>query len=193
MAIAEQLAFSLKEEGRGIHALLWDDMTALYRVLLVTRAALADFPVEPFLITDDVAQFDPLRKTILSRIGDQVDHEWEAETDLPPLAPHPLWTLFIQQAASKQFGARLNGWRRLLAEPLGTLIVVRNADFDEFQRSAPDLASFIGPRIYDASRMMLVCSRQTRDNLERSLPKPFQGILRQLPGTLPSSKYCPQQ
>ena len=186
MAIAEQLAFSLTEERRGIHVLLWDDMTALFQMLLVTRAALGDLPVEPFLISEQEARFDLLKKTILSRISDQLDHEWESETDFPPLAPHPLWLLFIQQAASRHVGSRLNGWRSLLAEPFGTLIVVRNADFDEFQRSAPDLASFIGPRIYDASRTLMVCSSQTRGRLEKTLPEQFMEILRELPGALPS-------
>jgi hypothetical protein len=63
---------------------------------------------------------------------------------------------------------------------------VRNADFDEFQRSAPDLASFIGPKIYDASRMMFVCRQETLDKINQSLPEPFQEILRQLPGAMPT-------
>lgn len=42
MALVEQLAFSLREEGHGVHALLWDDMGDLYRVLLITIAALGD-------------------------------------------------------------------------------------------------------------------------------------------------------
>ena len=42
MAIVEQLAFSLKEEGRGIHVLLWDSLAELYFVLVITRAFLAE-------------------------------------------------------------------------------------------------------------------------------------------------------
>ena len=71
---------------------------------------------------------------------------------------------------------------------MGTLLVIRNADFRDFQRAAPDLASFIGPRIYDASRLMMVCSRETLGKLRRVLPEPFETILRQLPGTVPPAE-----
>lgn len=188
MAIAEELAFSLSEERSGIHVLLWDDKHALIRVLLVTRAVLRDrdLPQELFLISDDPPPADALRRSIMARISERVDGEWatDDQTSAPP--PHPLWMLFLRQALSQQAGARLNGWRQVFAEPLGTLIVVRNADFDPFQRSAPDLASFVGPRIYDASRIMMICSRRTRDSLERSLPHSLHEILRELPGELPT-------
>jgi hypothetical protein len=188
MAIVEQLAFSLKEEGRGIHALLWDSLAELYHVLMITRAFLAETEIEPLLISTEPARIHELNDMIQRRLDDQIQREGEhGQDDGPPCPPHPIWALFIQQAASKQVGPRLNGWRRPLSEPNGTLLVVRNADFDDFQRSAPDLASFIGPRIYDASRLVVVCSKGTLSNLKKTLPEQFDQILRQLPGTAPTA------
>jgi hypothetical protein len=189
MALVEQLAFSLRETGRGVHALLWDDMGDLVRTLLVTHAVLGDIPIEPLLVSGETKRLEEFRDLIAARLADQILHERiEARADDPDSPPHPLWILFLQQAASEQAGPRLNGWRRPLSEPRGTLLVVRNADFRTFQRSAPDLASFIGPRIYDASRLMMVCSKDTLSKLEKALPEPFPSILRQLPGTVPTAK-----
>jgi hypothetical protein len=66
--------------------------------------------------------------------------------------------------------------------------VVRNADFMDFQRQAPDLASFIGPRIYDARQMLMICSDETLRRLKKSLPDPFEEIVKDLPGTRPTSQ-----
>jgi hypothetical protein len=189
MALVEQLTFSLKEEGRGVHVLLWDDMGDLVRVLVITCGALADLPIEPRLISSETIRLKEFGKPLQARAADQIEQENPGSGDGDPRSSsHPLWMLFLQQAASEQAGPRLNGWRRPLAEPMGTLLVIRNADFRDFQRQAPDLASFIGPRIYDASRLMLVCSRATLARLTKVLPEAFQTILRQLPGTMPSAE-----
>ncbi len=189
MALVEQLAFSLHEEGHGVHALLWDDMDDLYRVLLITIAALGEMPTQPLLISNEVTRIKELNDMIQGRLRVQVEQEgMPDQIDDSPPPPHPLWILFLQQAVSIQVGPRLNGWRRPLSEPRGTLMVVRNADFMDFRRNAPDLASFIGPRISDASRMMMVCSRETFEKLQKALPEPFESILRQLPGRAPTAE-----
>jgi hypothetical protein len=189
MALVEQLATSLREEGRGVHALLWDDMGDLVRVLLVTHAALGDIPIEPRLVSGETKRLEEIRELIQSRVAEQIQNErLEDMADDPDPPPHPLWILFLQQAASEQVGPRLNGWRRPLSESRGTLLVIRNADFIGFQRKAPDLASFIGPRIYDASQMLMICSGETLLGLKRTLPDLIEGILRQLPGTLPTAQ-----
>jgi hypothetical protein len=189
MALVENLAFSLREQGRGVHALLWDDLGDLIRVLLVTHAALGDIPLEPLLVSGETTRVAELRDLIQTRLADQIQQErLEDRADDPDPLPHPLWILFVNQAASKPAGPQLNGWRRPLSEPTGTLLIVRNADFRDFQRYAPDLASFIGPRIYDTSRLMMVCSRDTLVRLKKDLPRPFESILRQLPGTLPTAE-----
>jgi len=187
MALVEQLAFSLREEGRGVNALLWDDIGDLYRVLLITLAALGETEIKPLLISNEESRIKELNDMIQGRLDDQINHEGEhIQNNISLLPPHPIWALFLQQAVSRQVGPRLNGWRRPLSEPRGTLLVVRNAEFDNFQRSAPDLASFIGPRIYDASRLLVICSKGTLQKLKKTLPNPFDEILRHLPGTLPA-------
>ena len=188
MALVEQLAFSLREEGHGVHALVWDDMGDLYRVLLITVAALGEMPTKPMLLSNEET-IEELNDLIQGKLRQQIDQEGGPEPtgdSSPP--PHPLWMFFLQQAVSRAVGPRLNGWRRPLSEPRGTLMIVRNADFRDFQRNSPDLASFIGPRIYDASRMMMVCSRETLGRLQRVLPEPFESILRQLPGRVPAAE-----
>jgi hypothetical protein len=189
MSMVERLAFSLREEGRGIHALLWDDIVDLYRVLLITQAVLGDLPLQPFLVSSETTRLDELKDLIQSELGDQISRgRMSGDADGPDPPPHPLWILFLQQAASKQVGPRLNGWRRPLSDPRGTLLVVRNADFIDFQRNAPVLASFIGPRIYDAARMLMLCSDEKLRTMKKTLPAPFDGILRHLPGTLPTAE-----
>jgi hypothetical protein len=189
MALVEQLAFSLREEGRGVHVLLWDDMGDLVRVLLITQAALGDISIDLRLISGETARLEEFGNLLQARAVDQIQHEGPVNgADDRDLPCHPLWMLFFQQAASQQAGPRLNGWRHPLSEPMGTLLVIRNADFRNFQRAAPDLASFIGPRIYDASRLMMVCSRETLGKLRRVLPEPIETILHQLPGTVPPTE-----
>jgi hypothetical protein len=189
MALIEQLAFSLREEGRGVHVLLWDDMGDLVRALLVTHAALGEIPIRSLLISSEARSLEGLRDLIQESVIDQIQYERrEGAADEADAPSHPLWILLLQQTASEQAGPRLNGWRRPLSEPRGTLLIVRNADFHDFQRYAPDLASFIGPRIYDASRLMMVCSGNTLGRLKKGFPEPFESILQQLPGTLPTAE-----
>jgi hypothetical protein len=189
MALVEKLAFSLREEGRGVHALLWDDIGDLVRVLLVTHAALGDILVEPQLVSSETTRLQELKELIQKRVADQIHHQRpEGTADDLDYPPHPLWIFFLQQATSKQAGPRLNGWRRPLSEPMGTLLVIRNGDFTDFQRSAPDLASFLGPRIYDASQMFMICSVETLRKLKKTLPASFEEILRHLPGTPPTAE-----
>src|SRR5438046_1774482 len=103
MALVEQLAFSLWEEGRGVHALLWDDMGDLVRVLLVTHAALGDIPIEPRFASGGTKQLEEIRELIQARVAEQILHEMPGNgAGDPNSPPHPLWILFLQQAASEQ-------------------------------------------------------------------------------------------
>ena len=189
MSMVERLAFSLREEGRGVHALLWDDIVDLYRVLLIIQAVLGDLPLQPFLVSSEKPRLDELKDLIQTELGNQISRgRMDGDAVDPDPSPHPLWILFLQQAASTQVGPRLNGWRRPLSDPRGTLLVIRNADFIDFQRNAPDLASFIGPRIYDAARMLMICSEQTLRAMKKSLPAFFDSILKHLPGTQPTTE-----
>jgi antitoxin component of RelBE/YafQ-DinJ toxin-antitoxin module len=98
MALVEQLATSLREEGRGVHALLWDDMSDLVRVLLVTHAALGDIPIEPRLVSGETKRLEEIRELIQARVAEQIQNErLEDMADDPDPPPHPLWILFLQQ------------------------------------------------------------------------------------------------
>lgn len=50
MGTAEQLASSLRNEGRGVHLLLWDDKEDLVHALLILTAATSDVAWQPILV-----------------------------------------------------------------------------------------------------------------------------------------------
>jgi hypothetical protein len=186
MSTAEQLAFSISIERRAIHVLLWDDKDDLVRSLLGFLAGLSGLKVQALLVSDDDQDLVALRTMIESRtpIGGR-----EFEVDQESLsAADQFWILFLQQASANSAGPWLNGWRRPISEPPGSMLVIRHADFDSFQRSAPDIASFIGARVYDASTMLSVFSKPTYDGLKDHLPGEIEVILNRLPGAAPSKR-----
>ncbi|MCX7012113.1 MAG: hypothetical protein NTW86_06030 [Candidatus Sumerlaeota bacterium] len=186
MLTAEHLAQSITLDRKGVHLLLWQDKEDLYRAMIVLLAALGETPIQPILVASADSAVSTLRDLFQTKASDfeQVEHSDEA--------PRPnrgkLIILFLQQAISETFGPWLNGWRSELAKAPGTLLVVRNADFIDFQRCAPDLASFIGPKIFDASAMLSIWSRETEKRLRSSPPKQYLEILRELPGRFPDPK-----
>jgi hypothetical protein len=182
MATAESLAFSIREEMRGVHALLWDDAHDLVRALLVLRAALREIPVYAILMSGEQC-FGELQKYINARCPIEETIEGSAIGDV---SASSLAFIFIPQASSRQTGSWLNGWRSPLSEPLGAVLFVRHADFDAFQRAAPDLSSFVGPRIHDASTMLSIISDETAANMSTTLPDEWSRILAELPGTAPT-------
>ncbi len=184
MNTAEQLAFALREEPRGIHSLLWADQGDLVRALLLLLAALPDSAARPILVSPEADCWRNLRQLIAARCP--LEAEQAPQEDASP-APRDsrLWGLFLQQASTRTVGPWLNGWRRPLSEPPGSLLVVRHADFLGLQREAPDLASYIGPRVVNASAMLSLCSDGTRTRLQPRLPGDFQEVLRELPGEPP--------
>ena len=191
MGTAEQLAFSITEEPRAVHVLLWDDQDDLVRALLVLCAALEDHvPIHALLASTEEKGLAALRKVVESRSPVSEDPSANSASGDSP-AKH-LWILFVPQATSKQVGPWLNGWRRPLSEPPGTLLVIRHADFEPFQRNAPDLASYAGPRIYDASTMLSVFSEETHRRIRPTLPSKVEHILKQLPGNLPPREEITQ-
>jgi hypothetical protein len=72
------------------------------------------------------------------------------------------------------------------------MLVIRHADFDPFQRNAPDIASFVGSRIYDASTMLSVFSRPIYERMQTRLPDEIQTILARLPGAPPDETEIAQ-
>jgi hypothetical protein len=181
MATAEQLAFSISTEGRGIHVLLWDDQADLARTLVALRAALPDLTMRAVLVSEE--DLPTLRQLVESRTPLAADPSGAA-TSSDAIGSY-FWILFLPQATAGAIGPWLNGWRRPISEAPGALLVMRHADYGAFQRAAPDIASFVGARICDASTTLSVFSPATFQRLEPRLPEHVLAILRRLPGVCP--------
>lgn len=184
MPTAEQFAQLLAEDGRGVHALLWDDQQDLTHALLILRAGYGAERIYNLVVSADSAGIMALRELTDSRCATELAEE---TCDRPAIAKH-LWLLFLPQAASVVLGPWLNGWRRPLSEPPGTVLIIRSADFDSFQRHAPDLTSFVGPRVYDTSMMLSIFSPQIAQRLEQYVPRDLEKVLKQLPGKPPTKE-----
>ncbi len=180
------MAFSIAVEKRGIHLLLWTDYDDLYRALLIVYGALqaAGLSVLPtgIPVADNRHELNRLFQTRIGSPDSFVNKDF----------PHKdnLWILFIPQAGNQSVGPWLNGWRRALSHPPGSLLVVRYPDFDDLQRNAPDLFSFVGPRIYNAGAMVSLFSENTYAHMSTCLPEATHAILESLRpgGTLPSQE-----
>lgn len=186
MSTAEQLAFSISTERRGIHALLWDDQNDLARALLGLFAGLDGLQRQALLVSADEKDLLALRELVETRMPITAE---DSELGRDPHARQSqFWLLFLQQASSSVVGPWLNGWRRPLSDPPGSMLIIRHADFVAFQRDAPDIASFVGARIYDASTMLSVFSKTTYERLKARLPDEIEAVLSRLPGTLPAER-----
>lgn len=188
MPTAEQFARLLNQDGRGVHALLWDDQQDLVHAVLILRAVYGADRIRSLGVSGDTAGVEALRDLTDSRSAPEFDEEGARR----PTVAGQLWMLFLPQAGSADLGPWLNGWRRALSEPPGTVLVVRAADFDAFQRSAPDLSSFVGPRVYDTSHMLSLFSPETARRLERRVPAELVSVLKQLPGAPPTGEELNQ-
>ena len=184
MPTAEWLAWSVQMDSQGVHLLLWREKDELVRALVVFLASVGDVPTQPILLASaDQAAGD------LRRIFEAQTPSPAAQTEEGDVLAHKrdhLLVLFLQQATSSTIGPWLNGWRNELAKSPGALLVVRNADYMDFQRNAPDLASYVGPKIYDCVSLLSMWSEKTAANLRPSVPDPYVNVLRELPGEFPS-------
>lgn len=170
MSSAEQLAWSMQCERRGIHLLIWNDQHDLVRALMILRAAMTDVQFDPILVP-----------TVESELAALCNNLYDAQGQNDSLR-----MLFIPQAANTSVGPWLNGARIPLSNTPGTLLIVRSPDLSTFQRWAPDLASFVGPRIFDAASMLSIVSSETAARIEQALPEEFVAILNGLPGSRPA-------
>jgi hypothetical protein len=156
------------------------------RALTVLLAVLEDYP-KKFLL---LASASDAASSLRALFELQPSEDEEPASDIDSLTPSrdDLLFLFLQQATSTSIGPWLNGWRSALAAPPGSLLVVRSADFPDFQRNAPDLESFYGPKLYDSSILLSMWSEKTARAMKATLPKDVVAILKELPGPLPSKK-----
>ena len=187
MATAEQMATSIRLEKQGVFALLWDAKEDLVRALLILNAALIDIPKRALLLAPGNQSVSALRSLIETRVIISEPKEEAAELTTQ-LAATELWLIFLQQASHQVVGPLLNGWRSSIRQAYGTVIIARHVDFERFQRAAPDLASFIGPRIYNASNLLSIFSDETRKHLNVTLPAEWIKILVELPGAMPTDE-----
>jgi hypothetical protein len=184
MPTAEQMAKSISLEKQGVFALLWDAKEDLVRALLILNAALHDIPKRALLLAPGSQSVSALRTLIETRVI--IADPDEVAVGAPAAAPaRELWLVFVQQASSQAVGPLLNGWRSSLRQAYGTIIIARHIDFERFQRAAPDLSSFIGPRIYNASNLLSLFSDDIKKHLSLTLPTEWVKILVELPGAMP--------
>jgi hypothetical protein len=184
MATAEQMAKSIDIEKQGVFALLWDAKEDLVRALVVLNAVLREMPKKALLLAPGSQSVVVLRTLIETRV---IISETSENADAKPsqVPDSELWLMFLQQASYEVVGPLLNGWRSSLRQSYGTILIIRHADFEPFQRWAPDLASFIGPRIFSASNLLSLFSKNTRKKVKAKLPEEWSRILAELPGTMP--------
>jgi hypothetical protein len=173
MASAEHLAYVLSMQTRGVQVLLWEHKADLIRALLVLRAATRDFPDEPVVM--------PTEQPDLQRFSIRLFEESEQS----PIGPRRI--LLIPQGSTGTIGTWLNGWRRRLADPPGTILVVRRAEFVALYQRAPDLMSFAQSEVHDATGLLPLVEPGTLARISGRLPDGWYGPLDALPGGTPSS------
>jgi hypothetical protein len=172
MTSAEHLAHDFGLQSRGIHVLSWDDKTDLVRALSILRAALPTF--------SDSLTVMPTAQAELQQFGLCL---FEGPFPSPDGA---MRLLLVPQASVEVIGAWLNGWRRRLADPPGTLIVIRHSDLMPLYRRAPDLMSFAQSEVYEATGLLPLVTRQLCDRVRAQVPEGWKQPLDSLPGAMPS-------
>jgi hypothetical protein len=172
MTSAEHLARDLSMQSRGIHVLSWDNKADLVRALLIIRAAPESSLDSPTVV--------PTVQTDLQLLGLRLFEEPD------DLASSSMRVFIIPQASTEAIGTWLNGWRRRLADPPGTLIVIRQSDLMALYRRAPDLMSFAQSEIHESAGLLPLVTRETFDRVCNSLPAGWQEALNSLPGSTPS-------
>ena len=187
MASPERLIFSICEEPRSVHVLTWDDKDDLVRALLILVAALADRGIIAVKASASTEDLGAMRKLIHSRTASSAtDEDAVADPVMEDAArADKLWMLFVQHGTAPEVGAWLNGYRIPLTRGGGTLLVVREAELLRLERGAPDLASFVGPRIYSASSMLFSVGPRLHSQLSPTLPDEILRVLQELPGPMP--------
>jgi len=186
MITAENLANAMQLEKRGVYALIWDDKGELVRALIVFLAALRGMKIKPILMSSVEEAEKKLRLLFETQPPARaLERSKEAEVNA---GRDKFLLLFLQQAAGKSIGPIVNGWRTALADSPGTLLVARSADFTDFQRAAPDLFSFVGPKCADSASMLSIWSHKIAQKMQLKFPESIEAIIKQLPGEKPSLK-----
>lgn len=181
MNTAELFAKSIIIEKKGVFLLEWSEKPDLIRALLVLISIIGEDLINPTLLESEITAKKYLKDLFQIR---QVSNSMFDDNYLVPPRKEILF-LFLQQAASTTVGPILNGWRSALSSMPGSILFVRNPDVMSLQRSAPDLSSFIGPKMADATTFLSIWSQETQIKLNNKIPKNIWQILEKLPGVLP--------
>ena len=171
----EHLFFTASGQRSGINVIVWDDKQELVRCLIVVRALVSDHSITNVLVSTSDASIQKARELIEPRRSTESGDE-------------TFLTLFVQQASSSVVGPFLNGSRKPLADPPGSLIVVRAADLHDFIKAAPDLSSFVVFKIFNASEMLSSFDVQLVKRFSAELPDDLTLALIELPGEMPTAK-----
>jgi hypothetical protein len=184
MNTAELYAKNIIIEHKGIYLLEWSEKPDLVRALIVLIPIIGEEIINPTLLDSGIAAKKYLKDLFQIKQGSDNILDDDA---LGPDRKEMLF-LFLQQAASSTVGPILNGWRSALAGAPGTILFVRSPDVSALQRSAPDLSSFIGPKMADTSNFLSIWSHETQIKLSDKLPKSIWQILEKLPGSMPQNQ-----
>ena len=182
MIASEKFFFSVVTDLAGVHVLLWEDKNELVRSLLVLLAAMQFSDVQFIVVPGEKSDISTLIKVVDARRPSLLPTEINASAEIK----NPFLVLLFQQASSQTIGPWLNGWRNPLSESPGSLLVIRSADFDQFQRNAPDLSSYVGPKVLDSSTMISHFSPEILSCLNAELALSAMVALQKLPGVMPT-------
>ena len=185
MNTAEAFAKNILLEKKGVYILAWTEKQDLVRALLVIHAVLSEIQIKSMLLEVEATVHSQLRDLFQftdknnAALLDSEDSLFNREDML---------LLYLQQASSTTIGPILNGWRSSIASSPGAILVVRSADLLSLERNAPDMASFVGPRISETTSFLSIWSKPTGQKLNNRLPKSTWHILGKLPGKLPQQE-----
>lgn len=184
MNTAELFAKNIILEKKGVFLLEWSEKPDLIRALLVLISIIGEDLINPTLLESEITTNNYLKD--LFQIRQISDNILDDNYYFLPARKEILF-LFLQQAASSTVGPILNGWRSALSSVPGSILFVRTPDVMSLQRSAPDLSSFIGPKIADATTFLSIWSQETQMKLNDKIPENILQILEKLPGVLPQN------
>lgn len=182
MFASEKFFFSVATDRAGVHVLLWEDKNELVHALLVLNAAMQTIEVQFIAVSGEESDVNRLIQVIDARRPSLLPSEIDDSEE----GGNPFLILLFQQASSQTIGPWLNGWRNPLSESPGTLLVIRSADFEQFQRNAPDLSSYVGPKVFDSSSMISHFSSEILSSLSAALAPSAMDALQKLPGVMPT-------
>jgi hypothetical protein len=171
---AEHLAAVFASQQSGIQLLLWEEKLDLVRSLLVLQSTMTDLPESPTLL--------PTKQSEIQLLSILLCETPESETR------DRRRVLILPQASTESIGPWLNGWRGQLAQPPGTILVVRSGDFHSLTLRAPDLMSFALSGIHDTTGLLPLAGHGLTEHFVTCLPRHWQDAVDQLPGSRPTDE-----